>query len=393
MPSTEMVAGGAFDLTRAPQERWNEEMVKVVAKNVFRGHEITEPQLYFCLSVAEAIELNPMIGEIYFLPSKSRDAKGPAWTPYVGRNGLVNKADRAGCYFESDTVHANDDFEITRQKNGVRTVRHSYSQKDRGEIVGAYAFLHDRDGSARPAFFYAQLSEYLPTFDAEWKLAKSPWGNQTSALIEKCAMLGAGRKRLRLGNVLSDGEIEKVQQMASIGPGAPAPVEREFSWAALEEAGAARGLVARLRDAVEAIREVDGSAWPPAKVDLVATGMSDEELAGLVAQIEAETVILRATVSDSPAPEAEGDHSPAEGPGVPAGAGSDAEATVAIVDAVEVSDAEHVEALRVRAARLEERLADGAGDDREQSELNAELDAVTAELEALENPDQEGLWS
>src|SRR5579875_662347 len=135
MATDVVVREGTFDLTRAPQERWNEEMLKVVAKNVFRGMEVTQPQLYFCLSVAESLGLNPMIQEIYFIPGKSRDGRGLAFVPYIGRNGLVMKASERGYYYESDTVHANDKFRIYRKADGERTCTHSYGAADRGEIV------------------------------------------------------------------------------------------------------------------------------------------------------------------------------------------------------------------------------------------------------------------
>lgn len=185
MATTDLAVRRTLDLTRAPDEQWNEEMVKVVAKNIFRGKEITQPQLYYCLNVAESLALNPLIGEIYFLPAKSRDGAGPAWTPYIGRNGLVKKAGERGAYYESDTVHENDKFTMRRKSDGTMAVTHSYGTADRGEIIGAYAFLHFRNGD-RPSFFYAKLSEYLPEFDNDWKMKVSPWGNQRSAMIEKC---------------------------------------------------------------------------------------------------------------------------------------------------------------------------------------------------------------
>jgi hypothetical protein len=383
---TELARASTFDLTRAPQERWNQEMVKVVAKNVFRGREITEPQLYYCLSVAESVELNPLIGEIYFLPSKSNNAEGPAWLPYIGRNGLVNKAERHHHYYEADTVHERDRFRMTRKKDGTVEVTHSYTQAERGEIVGAYAFLHDRTGVERPAFFYAKLSEYLPTYDAEWKMAKSVWGNQRSAMIEKCAMIGAGRKRLQLGNVLADGEIARVQQMQAItGPPASDVVPGEFDWQALAgRVGEAEA--GQLREAVEFVHELDPEGWPPAKLEMVTGGMHGGEVLELAEQIRAEA---HARVQSlSPEQPADPDQPPAEGPDSPGGAGSVSEEPI---DAVVVPDAEHIAGLRLRQGKLEARLADGPWDEREQDELTAELEGVTAEIAAAENPDQGSL--
>lgn len=383
MTGTAVEQRRTLDLSRAPDEQWNGEMVKMVANQLFRGRDVTRGELYYCLSVAEGIGLNPLIGEVYFIPAKSSDGKGPTLQPYIGRNGLVRKAAEKGYYYESETVHENDKFTMRRARSGETVVTHSYTQAERGEIVGAYAFLHRRDGSERPAFFYAKLDEYLPTFDVEWKMAKSPWGNQRSAMIEKCAMIGAGRKRLELGNVLMDGEVARYQEQGDVGPGprvVPDAGELDFS-----QFTADRDLADQLRVGAVA------AGWPAAKCEMVMSGRSDAALGVIVDQLAGEVEIRAAQADVSAAePQSEGEQGGGEGP--PDASGSEAE----IAEAVVVPDEEHAESLRRRAALLEERMMAAPNASDEQRELSDELDAVQVELDALENPDQpplEGLGS
>lgn len=386
MSSTDLVERRSFDLTRAPDEQWNEEMTKLVASQVLRGRAVTKGELYFCLAVADGLNLNPFVGEVYFIPGKGKDGEGPRLTPYIGRTGLVKKADEQGCYFESETVRENDKFRMTRRASGEVVVTHSYGMADRGKIVGAYAFLHERAEGVKPAFFFARWEEYAPKFDQEWKFEKSPWGNQESAMIEKCAKIGAGRKRLQLGNVLSDGEITRVQQMQEVGPGRrlEAP-QGEFDWSTLQ---ASESVIARLRDAVEALNEVVPFSWTPARLEMVLTGMGSVELERLAESIEAEAERARARVSVSPEPPAADDLTPTDGSGSAAGAedGSDG-----VQDAVVVADAEHAEALQRRLDGLAEDLNDPLISPENAKLAQEEYDKVERELAAVKDPGQTSL--
>lgn len=375
MATTEMVRR-SLDLTRAPNEQWNEEMIQVVTKNVFRGKDITQAQLYYCLNVAESLALNPLIGEIYFLPAKSKDGSGPAWAPYIGRNGLVKKAAERNAYFESDTVHANDKFTIRRGRDGEVHVTHSYGAAERGEIVGAYAFLHFRNGD-KPAFFYAKLEEYLPEFDHDWKMKVSPWGNQRSAMIEKCAMIGAGRKRLDLGNAMIDAEGAIVEQMNEGGPRSSRPQlpAEEIDFSQYTEDA----------ELAERLRVVTGAArWQEAKIEMLLAGRSHEELRELADRAEAEAANLAASAAPAGA---ESTPEPPEGERT-----TDPDVPVEDVTDAEVVDLdEHAEALRLRVAGLEQRLEGCAPETDEFRDLSDELEGVQAELDACTDPGQTSL--
>lgn len=357
-----------LDLTRSPQEQWNAEMVDLVARNVFRGQDITEKQLYYCLAIADSVGLNPLIDEIYFIPAKSRDGKGPAWKAYVGRNGLVSKAAERGYHFESETVHENDKFRMTRKRDGTVEVTHSYTQADRGEVVGAYSFLHDDTGRRKPAFFYAKLSEYKPEFDQEWKADASPWGNQLSAMIEKCSMIGSGRKRLQLGNLLSDGELPIVDEMRRVGPHSEPPADAgAFDFATLTEDS---NLAATLEQATYA------AGWPAAKCEMVLRGLSDEQLRGVLGDLV--PVAEPPGAQDAPTGE---------------DAVSATEPEPGVTEAQVVSDAEHREALEARQRDLNRRIAEAERDRDGDAvdELTAEAEIVAGELYAMNDPDQSRL--
>ena len=364
MAGTDLQTRSTMDLTRSPAEQWNKEMMQLVCSQVLKKAATYGEQVY-CLSVCDALGLNPFIDEIYFLPSKSTDGSGPGIKPYIGRNGLVKKATDVACYFEAETVRENDKFRVTRKAGGERTVSHSYGhESERGEIVGAYAFLHDASGEREPAFFYAPLEEYLPEFDTknaangDWKMGKSPWGNQRSAMIEKCAMIGAGRKRLNLGGVLMDGEIPRVLQQEAGRGGLPSDTspagETEFDWSTID---APARLVDRLRAAVFATNDLRPNSWTPAKLQIILRGMSVLQLMDLAGQIAAE---LRPTDEEE------------------------------VADAVLVP--ELTEEQRERATMLQNRIADlklqhqAAETDKEHDLLDAEIEVVGAQLAALAEP-------
>lgn len=276
-----------LDLSRAPWEQWHPEMVELMKKTVLTK-AASNSEVYFCLALADSLGLSPFAGEVFFIPQKARDGDSGGVKPYVGREGLVKKATERGCYFEAETVCSADRFRVVRKSDGTKSCTHSYGhESERGDIVGAYAFLHSKDPAVKPEFFYAPLDEYLPSFDQDWKMGKSPWGNQRSSMIQKCAMIGAGRKRLNLAGVLIDAEVDRYMQQQSErvpeGGGSAGPVD-DFDFATIGD-----DIVAmRLREAVEGARARDPEAWPSAKCQMSFTGRSNEELTEMAERIEAE---------------------------------------------------------------------------------------------------------
>lgn len=194
-----------MDLTEPPWKRWHEDMIRLARQTVLSEAK-SDGEVYYCLALAEGLGLNPFADEIYFIKSQKPNGR---IQPYIGRNGLVKKAADYGAYFTCDTVREHDEFRVLHTSKGPE-VTHSYGQeKDRGEIVGAWALIYFDEGSV-PGFAYAPLAEYLPEFDQDWKMDKSPWGNQRSAMIEKCAMIACSRQRISIGGVVVDAELDRM---------------------------------------------------------------------------------------------------------------------------------------------------------------------------------------
>lgn len=351
----------SFDLTRAPSEQWNEEMLKLVAGTVLKGAS-TRAEQFYCLAVADSLNLNPFIDEIYFIKVKSRDGGGKVLKPYIGRNGLVAKATERGAYYDAAEVHANDEFEVERTQTGRVKMRHKWSPKDRGAIIGAWAMLYGPWG--HPAFSYIDIAEYKPTFDEQWKADGSPWYNQEAAMAQKCAMIVAGRQRLQLGNVLGDGEIERVAQQNGQGPALLTETPLAFDFDALP---ASQEIRDRLRAAVDAANAVQADSWLPAKLEMLAAGRDEAGLIELIQRIEGDAASY---VEPEPV---------------------DGE----IVDAEPVPDPtpeqlERAAALQVRIAGLQERF-DACADTDEAEALQQEIDMVGAELAAVGDASQQSL--
>lgn len=358
---------GGFDLTRAPWRQWDKQMVELCKVTVLPQAK-DDAEVYFCLAVADSLGLSPFAQEVFFIPQKARDGAPSGYKPYIGREGLVKKATERGAYFEADYVCEDDRFRMSRKASGERTVTHSYGKRsERGKVVGAYAFLYVA-GHDVPAFFYADLAEYMPTFDADWKLSKSPWGNQLAAMIVKCAMVGAGRQRLNLSGALIDAEVDRFQQQQTYsGPASPSAPGGDFDFDSIEP----EELRERLRVAVLAARDIDRDAWAPAKCEMIFSGRDQDELVNWAVAIEADN----ATRAGSFKAETKADDD-ADGP---------------IVDA-EVVDDDEVERLRERERALAEQVAFSKDAD-EEAALRAQLDGVRAELRKLsgDTPGQESL--
>lgn len=390
---TELERARTFDLTRSPSEQWNEEMLALVGATVLKGAS-TKAEQYYCLAVADSLNLNPFIDEIYFIKVKSRDGGGKVLKPYIGRNGLVAKATERGAYYQSAAVHENDRFEIEVTSTGRTKMTHRYGAKDRGPVIGAYAFLHGSSWKI-PAFRYIDIEEYKPTFDEQWKEDASPWYNQTSAMAEKCAMIVAGRERLPLGNVLADGEIERVVQQTEAGPTRPTLAEgtpAEFDYDALAVLVSDPAGVRGLRATVEEANELDPVAWTPAKLEMVTAGMDAGDVAGLTARIRRDVEAVRTRTGRSPVSEAVDVQSPAEGARSPGAAPVAVAGDVIDVAPMSDRDAQRVASLEDQIQGLSD-LLDAMGDDdpSRASEISDEMAHLEREANAIRNAAQSSL--
>lgn len=199
-------------LARTPvSDQIDPRMFALIKSTVASDDGITPAELAYFLELAAQYQLDPFAREVWIAKSKSGKL-----LIMVGRDGLRRIASRNGIHVDSDVVHVNDEFSVTRLPNGDRNVTHQWSVKDRGEIVGAWAECREGGPDGRSmGFFYADLKEFKPDNASSY----SPWSKQVSAMITGAAERQAIRKATPLGGLLVEGEQEIVSDAVEIGAG------------------------------------------------------------------------------------------------------------------------------------------------------------------------------
>lgn len=169
------------------------------------------------LEIASEYDLSPFAGEIWLVVSKSKGTNGGAGQDksfvMVGRNGLRKIAARNGLVLWGDVIHEKDNLEISFTA-GLHSVMHSYGKPggERGKIVGAWAQVTDIKSGIERGWFMADMNEYRPT--NERKLQFSPWGSQESVMILGAAERTSLRQAVPLGGLLTEGEIQRGEEVA-----------------------------------------------------------------------------------------------------------------------------------------------------------------------------------
>lgn len=382
----------------------------------FLNVEEGDPALIALLAVAAQLGLNPLLGEVWLIPvrMKIRDAEGKkVWADRyrvaVGRDGLLKNARRSkgkrGGYrgLQYDVVCERDSFEVayTGDFEHDPKVLHRYAtkpmafgegedaQRYRGRIIGAWAKL-TIDGEP-PHFYFANLREHGRTrVDSEtgargWDGA---WG-YTSGMVLKSAQSYVLRIGLGVTGIVPVDELRDPGELREDRAAAPAAGEESFDW---DDAIADEDLRGRLFRAVATANEQEAGSWLPAKCEMVLSGRTDAELRALAEQIEAENEarerrmaasageVVDAETVDGEAVEEQQQPEPGQQP--------EPEER----DEGRASDEgyqQKIEALRALERDLEQRRG-LAQSDRQEEELNAELDRVQDALRGLlgDSPDQ-----
>lgn len=150
---------------------WDSEMVTAIKNTVAK--DANDSELFMFLSVANKYDLDPFLGEIYYVKFKEQ---GQITS---GRNGFRKIAMRDPTYklHYSDYVCKNDTFQIKKRMGKLEDIVHEYSHVDRGEVVGAYCVLETTDG--RIYSFYAQMKYY--------NTGKNAWQTYPADMIIKAA--------------------------------------------------------------------------------------------------------------------------------------------------------------------------------------------------------------
>lgn len=194
--------------------------------------EATAGDTYVLLELASRYQLDPFAREIWAAPMKQGKV-----AILIGRDGLLKIASRDPHYIGMTTraVHENDDFELLDEPVERRIeagevpgltsvwsyVRHKAGKPtDRGELVGAFCEVYKLGSPA--TFFYADLEEYMPQSEA--KLQYSPWKQQKTVMIVKCAISNALRLAVRISGLYVEDEMTAVLDRGDVS-NQPAPAD------------------------------------------------------------------------------------------------------------------------------------------------------------------------
>lgn len=249
---------------------FDDAQMKLIQQTVAK--DCSPQELKMFLELCGRYELDPFAKEIYAAKMGSRDGAGGSVAIIVGRDGLLKIAQRTGEFegIVGDVVREQDEF---TKEAGEPLPKHvvkghalpkgddgKWPEGSRGEIVGAWAAAYRR-GHKHPTYFYAPLSEYLPT--SEGKLKHSPWGAQKSAMILKCAESMCLRKAFSITGVVGEEEMSRA-------------LARDAEDAALTDWGTEPTIAAWLPLLFAAANEVREDAYRPAKIRMMLRSLDDE---------------------------------------------------------------------------------------------------------------------
>lgn len=280
MSSTELTApAGSLDWGRRPaMDEIDQRLLSLIRSTAFKG--LNDAECGQALELARGLDLNPLAQEIW-ASAYTRNGGDRHVLIMVGRDGLLKNANRYGDYrgYDSDVIHAQDDFRRVPPKPESKSLReragvsHTYGlPAERGEIVGAWCAA-ERAGRP-PRFFLALLSEYMPPPGN--KRDKSPWGSQTSVMIEKVAISVVHKTLCSITGVYVEEEVDRLRRADAEGTAEEVPGP-DFG-------GDAVG--ARIKAAAERIWAADPSLLPPARLEMMLPGLTEEGRAQLADELE-----------------------------------------------------------------------------------------------------------
>ncbi|QQS59433.1 phage recombination protein Bet [Candidatus Peregrinibacteria bacterium] len=147
----------------SPQMIWQEQNALAEIKNIY-GKDLTEGEFTTLCQIGQATGLNPFLREIWAVKYGGNPA-----SIFIGRDGYRKAAQRDPeyDYHLLDAVYQNDDFKI---EDGQ--VKHAYSVKDRGNLIGAYCTVKRRSAT-KPIFTFIDFNEYYQgNKDGDGKIKK-----------------------------------------------------------------------------------------------------------------------------------------------------------------------------------------------------------------------------
>lgn len=152
-----------------PISVWEKEDSIQEIKSLFAA-ELTVMEFKLFIALGKATGLNPYLREIWAVKYKNNAAQ-----IFIGRDGYRKGAQRQPSYdyHLADAVYDGDEFSVD---NGE--VKHKYSLKNRGNLIGAYCVVK-RKGSSRASFVFVNLDEY--------DRKQSTWNDKKATMIKKVA--------------------------------------------------------------------------------------------------------------------------------------------------------------------------------------------------------------
>jgi hypothetical protein len=366
MPNEVIVRGAVLPLTEKARDRFAQEQVDLIAASVApNGTPLAT--IHRFLELSARYELDPFAGEIWCALMAGKDGASGRVAILVGRDGYLKVARRDPIFIDvdADVVYEKDEFKVVRTADGSRTVEHSYGNPaQRGNALGAYAVLR-REGKP-DRYFYAPLHQYAKNAD------KSAWSYR-DAMIVKCATSYIARTTYGISGPVPADEVNGGLALPSDGPDA-----------GVIEGRAAEGslLPGDLADMVARAHALDPKAWRENEVLARLDGTPEVE--------QAVRVELAAWLDE---------HEPEEAEVVDEAGGPASDATNghtiedeerrAEVQARYESDEEwrtKVDVLLHRRADLEASASEMSAPNSASEDINAELDVIDQELDALGVP-------
>lgn len=193
MSETKSVAASLVNLTTFEIDKLTPDQLAVIKNTVAKG--TTDTELQWFLYQAQVYRLNPLTKEIWCIKQKEH------LVIMASRDGLYNKACENANFggIQSMEVRENDTFEMGTDDNGnLKVLSHRFTQKDRGQITGAWARVRYADGTED--YNYVTYSEY--------RKDTNTWSKNPTAMIKVRAESPLLRKAGKLNGVYSPEEIE-----------------------------------------------------------------------------------------------------------------------------------------------------------------------------------------
>ena len=155
--------------------------------------EANDDELRMFLHIAKTYGLDPFNKEIFFWKVDGNP------TIMTSRDGYLKIANRNKNFdgLVSDVVRKNDKF-----IKHMNSVEHEYGT-DRGDIIGAYAFVYRKDRKY-PTYSFAPFEEY--------NAATRVWNSYPSAMILKVAESMALKRAFSVSGLVSREEMDMIQK-------------------------------------------------------------------------------------------------------------------------------------------------------------------------------------